>query len=164
MVYFLWSLFCLSTWFDWFYYIYEGISFLVARSPDDSVHIYIDNSNLFIEGSKVVGQLKNVNVYDDKQPNFLDFYVDHGLLVMTILNGRKMAVLSLLALFHHLMIHYGTELSLMGVKYKFTNETNQTKRKKSTQNLFAVQLQCVLYLLKNILRYCWLLAIATIVL
>jgi hypothetical protein len=68
----------------------KGISFLVASSPDNSVHVFIDNSNLFIEGSKVVGQLENVNVYDDKQPNFLDFYVDHGLLVTTILDGRNM--------------------------------------------------------------------------
>ncbi|CAG8755519.1 807_t:CDS:1, partial [Funneliformis caledonium] len=55
----------------------------------NSVHVFIDNSNLFIEGSKVVGQLENVNVYDNKQSNFLDFYVDHVLLVTTVLNGRK---------------------------------------------------------------------------
>ncbi|CAG8464666.1 9089_t:CDS:2 [Paraglomus brasilianum] len=42
----------------------KGISFLVARPPDNSVHVFIDNSNLFIE--------------------------DHGLLVTTILNGRKL--------------------------------------------------------------------------
>ncbi|CAI2202004.1 7210_t:CDS:1, partial [Funneliformis geosporum] len=60
-------------------------------SPDNSVYVFIDNSNLFIEGSKIVSRLENVNVCDNKQPNFLDFYVDHGQLVMTVLHGRKMS-------------------------------------------------------------------------
>src|SRR5688572_8025207 len=64
----------------------KGISFLIA----DSVHIFIDNSNLFIEGSKLVSRLEKVNVCDNKKPNFLDFYVDHGQLVTTVLHGRRM--------------------------------------------------------------------------
>ena len=58
----------------------KEISSLVARSPDNFVHVFIDNFSLSIEGSKAVGQLENVNVYDNKQPNFLylsrQFYKD----------------------------------------------------------------------------------------
>ncbi|CAG8706536.1 9146_t:CDS:2, partial [Funneliformis mosseae] len=64
-----------------------------ARTPKptyDSVSIYIDNSNLFIEGSKVVSYLEKVNAFDHKKSDFLDFYIDHGLLVTTILKGRKL--------------------------------------------------------------------------
>jgi uncharacterized LabA/DUF88 family protein len=71
----------------------KGISFLVAgspKSPNDFVYIYIDNSNLFIEGSKVISYLENVNVFDHKRLDFLNFYVDHGRLVTTILSGRKL--------------------------------------------------------------------------
>ena len=73
----------------WFYYTYEGNLFSVAsspKSPNNFVSIYIDNSNLFIEGSKVIGYLENVNVSDHK----IDFYVDHGLLVTTLLKGRQL--------------------------------------------------------------------------
>ncbi|CAB4404350.1 unnamed protein product [Rhizophagus irregularis] len=61
----------------------------VARSPkppNDSVSIFIDNSNLFIEGSKVIGYLERVNVSDHR----IDVYIDHGLIVKTILKGRNL--------------------------------------------------------------------------
>ncbi|GBC02584.1 hypothetical protein RclHR1_00470014 [Rhizophagus clarus] len=60
------------------------------KSPNNSVSICIDNSNLFIEGSKVISYLEKVNAFDHKKPDFLNFYVDHGLLVTTVLKGRKL--------------------------------------------------------------------------
>ncbi|GBB89602.1 hypothetical protein RclHR1_16330004 [Rhizophagus clarus] len=65
-------------------------SLVVAKSPDNSVSIFIDNSNLFIEGAKIVGQLENVpDVYSNSRSD-IEFYVDHGLLVTTVLRGRKL--------------------------------------------------------------------------
>ncbi|RIA86983.1 hypothetical protein C1645_828420 [Glomus cerebriforme] len=61
-----------------------------SKSPNNSVSIYIDNSNFFIEGLKIVSYLKKVNVYDHKKPEFLNFYVDYGLLITIVLKGRKL--------------------------------------------------------------------------
>ncbi|PKY59035.1 hypothetical protein RhiirA4_550254 [Rhizophagus irregularis] len=56
------------------------------KSPNNFVSIFIDNSSLIIEGSKVIGYLEGVNVSDHR----IDFYVDHGLLLTTILKGRNL--------------------------------------------------------------------------
>ncbi|CAB4404324.1 unnamed protein product [Rhizophagus irregularis] len=56
------------------------------KSPNNFVTIFIDTSNLIIEGSKVIGYLEEVNISDYR----MDFYIDYGLLVTTILKGQKL--------------------------------------------------------------------------
>ncbi|PKY47258.1 hypothetical protein RhiirA4_462388 [Rhizophagus irregularis] len=52
-----------------------------SREPTGLVHIFVDNSNIEIEGKKLISALESV--YENQ------LYIDYGRLLKTLLNGRQ---------------------------------------------------------------------------
>ena len=56
------------------------------------VYVFIDNSNIWIEGMYTVGRLENIGTFDGsrQQKIFKDLQIDHGELLSTVLSGRRL--------------------------------------------------------------------------
>ncbi|CAG8789629.1 11152_t:CDS:2, partial [Gigaspora rosea] len=56
------------------------------------IYIFVDNSNVFIEGKYAIAELENLGTSDNKShsPCFNQFCIDHGKLLATIQGNRKL--------------------------------------------------------------------------
>ncbi|CAG8551634.1 2792_t:CDS:2 [Diversispora eburnea] len=56
------------------------------------VHVFIDNSNIFIEGKYSIAESEHLGTYDiiRRKRCLNNFHIDYGQLLVTILNGRKL--------------------------------------------------------------------------
>ncbi|CAG8500804.1 2294_t:CDS:10 [Diversispora eburnea] len=69
----------------------------VSKKPeilglDQLVYVFVDNSNVLIEGKYAVAELKNLSTFDKKRDSlcFNQFRIDHGHLLATIQDDRKL--------------------------------------------------------------------------
>ncbi|CAI2182024.1 15572_t:CDS:2 [Funneliformis geosporum] len=62
-----------------------------SKSPNGLVFVFVDNSNLFIEGKYTVGNLEKAGTIDRKRGSFYfnELRFDHGCLLSTVMNGRR---------------------------------------------------------------------------
>ena len=62
------------------------------KSPTEFVSVFIDNSNILIEGKYTVGDIEEAGVYDRqrKSHHISQLRLDHGRLLKTVLKGQKM--------------------------------------------------------------------------
>ncbi|GBC44918.1 uncharacterized protein OCT59_027501 [Rhizophagus irregularis] len=58
--------------------------------PSGLVHLFVDNSNLYVQGKKNIARLENLSSVDDEGlPSFDELRIDYGRLLKTILDNRK---------------------------------------------------------------------------
>ncbi|CAG8568974.1 19679_t:CDS:2 [Gigaspora margarita] len=62
------------------------------KSNSGLVSVFVDNSNLFIEGKYTVGRIEKVGNFDYRRNSYQlnQLYVDHGRLLSTVLKERRM--------------------------------------------------------------------------
>ncbi|CAG8739134.1 uncharacterized protein OCT59_012857 [Rhizophagus irregularis] len=56
--------------------------------PDNSVYVFVDDSNLFIEGKFAVGTKEMLGCLSSRGFQLNEFRIDHGLLLEVVLDGR----------------------------------------------------------------------------
>ncbi|CAG8540962.1 46496_t:CDS:2 [Gigaspora margarita] len=63
-----------------------------SMSSTNLAHVYIDNSNIWIEGKYTVGDLEQLGTFDFDRGSyyFKQLQIDHGKLLTTVLDGRKL--------------------------------------------------------------------------
>ncbi|CAG8673112.1 16977_t:CDS:2, partial [Dentiscutata erythropus] len=56
------------------------------------IYVFVDNSNVFIEGKYAISKLENLGTFDNKRHSlcFNQFHIDHGKLLATIQDNRKL--------------------------------------------------------------------------
>jgi len=70
-----------------------NVPFHIANTPKSNsglVYIFVDNSNLFIEGKYTVGRIEQAGNFDYQRNSYQlnQLYIDHGRLLLTLLKGR----------------------------------------------------------------------------
>ncbi|CAG8484574.1 672_t:CDS:2 [Paraglomus brasilianum] len=60
------------------------------KSNSGLVYVFVDNSNLFIEGKYTVGRIEQAGNFDYQRNSYQlnQLYIDHGRLLLTLLKGR----------------------------------------------------------------------------
>ncbi|CAG8515772.1 9003_t:CDS:2 [Paraglomus occultum] len=61
------------------------------KSNTGLVYVFVDNSNLFIEGKYTVGRIEQAGNFDYQRNSYQlnQLYIDHGRLLSTVLKGRR---------------------------------------------------------------------------
>ncbi|RIB03074.1 hypothetical protein C2G38_819159 [Gigaspora rosea] len=73
----------------------EGNTSLYQNPPlvnTGLIYVFVDNSNVFIEGKYAIAELEKLGTFDNKRraPCFNQFRIDHGKLLTTIQGNRKL--------------------------------------------------------------------------
>ncbi|RIA83688.1 hypothetical protein C1645_742877 [Glomus cerebriforme] len=63
----------------------------IRSVPDSQVYVFVDDTNLFIQRKYVIGQKEQMGSYNNKRKSYElnEFRIDHGMLLTTLLHGRK---------------------------------------------------------------------------
>ncbi|GBB95932.1 hypothetical protein RclHR1_02650003 [Rhizophagus clarus] len=67
---------------------YYHVAIQILPLPNNSAHIFVDDSNLFIEGKFAIGTREKLGCNSSRGLQLQEFRIDHGMLLEVVLDGR----------------------------------------------------------------------------